>query len=36
MDPSNPNKLFAGMWEFRRWPWFFESGGPGSGLYRDP
>jgi len=25
MDPSNPNKLFAGMWEFRRWPWFFES-----------
>ncbi|MDH5805746.1 MAG: hypothetical protein OEZ54_11265, partial [Gemmatimonadota bacterium] len=33
MDPSNPNKLFAGMWEHRRWPWFFESGGEGSGLY---
>ena len=33
MDPSNPNKLFAAMWEFRRWPWFFESGGPGSGLH---
>jgi len=33
MDPSNPNKLFAGMWEHRRWPWFFKSGGPGSGLY---
>jgi photosystem II stability/assembly factor-like uncharacterized protein len=33
MDPSNPNKLFAAMWEFRRWPWFFKSGGPGSGLY---
>ncbi|MFC1791878.1 hypothetical protein ACFL0I_05405, partial [Gemmatimonadota bacterium] len=33
MDPSNPNKLLAAMWEFRRWPWFFESGGPGSGLY---
>lgn len=33
MDPSNPNKLFANMWEFRRWPWFFKSGGPGSGLY---
>jgi photosystem II stability/assembly factor-like uncharacterized protein len=33
MDPSNPNKLFAAMWEHRRWPWFFESGGPGSGLY---
>ncbi len=33
MDPSNPNKLFAAMWEYRRWPWFFKSGGPGSGLY---
>jgi photosystem II stability/assembly factor-like uncharacterized protein len=33
MDPSNPDKLLAAMWEFRRWPWFFESGGPGSGLY---
>lgn len=33
MDPSNPNKLIVGMWEHRRWPWFFESGGPGSGLY---
>ncbi len=33
MDPSNPNKLFAGLWEHRRWPWFFESGGVGSGLY---
>ncbi len=33
MDPVNPNKLFAAMWEHRRWPWFFESGGPGSGLY---
>jgi len=33
MDPQNPNKLFAAMWEFRRWPWFFKSGGKGSGLY---
>lgn len=33
MDPTNPNKLFAAMWEYRRWPWFFKSGGPGSGLY---
>ncbi len=32
-DPHNPNKLFAAMWEYRRWPWFFKSGGPGSGLY---
>ena len=21
------------MWEYRRWPWFFKSGGPSSGLY---
>lgn len=33
MDPSNPNKLIAAMWEYRRWPWFFESGGEGSGMY---
>lgn len=33
MDPGNPNKLLASMWQFRRWPYFFKSGGPGSGLY---
>jgi photosystem II stability/assembly factor-like uncharacterized protein len=33
MDPRNPNKLFASMWQYRRWPWYFKSGGPGSGLY---
>ena len=33
MDPANPNKLIAALWEYRRWPWFFRSGGPGSGLY---
>ena len=33
MDPSNPNKLYATMWEFSRLPYRFESGGPGSGLY---
>jgi photosystem II stability/assembly factor-like uncharacterized protein len=33
IDPSNPNKLFAAMWDYRRWPWAFRSGGPGSGLY---
>lgn len=33
MDPDNPDKLFAAMWQFRRHPWFFESGGPGSGLH---
>jgi photosystem II stability/assembly factor-like uncharacterized protein len=33
MDPSNPNKILAAMWEHRRWPWFFSSGGPGSGIH---
>ena len=33
MDPSNPNKLIATMWEHKRDPWFFKSGGKGSGLY---
>ena len=33
MDPNNPNKLFVAMWQSQRWPWFFKSGGPGSGLY---
>ncbi|MBS1505372.1 MAG: hypothetical protein JSS79_01890 [Bacteroidetes bacterium] len=33
MDPTNPNKLIAGMWQHRRWPWTFKSGGPGSGLH---
>ncbi|MGB4971742.1 MAG: hypothetical protein WBO32_03735, partial [Cyclobacteriaceae bacterium] len=33
VDPSNPNKIVAAMWEHRRWPWYFNSGGPGSGLY---
>jgi photosystem II stability/assembly factor-like uncharacterized protein len=33
MDPANPNRILAALWEHRRWPWFFKSGGPGSGLY---
>ncbi|MBW8877019.1 MAG: hypothetical protein JF614_18800 [Acidobacteria bacterium] len=33
IDPTNPEKLFAAMWDYRRWPWGFRSGGPGSGLY---
>lgn len=33
MDPSNPNKLIASMWQHRRQPWNFKSGGAGSGLY---
>jgi photosystem II stability/assembly factor-like uncharacterized protein len=33
VDPSNPNKLIAAMWEYGRKPWTFKSGGPGSGIY---
>ena len=33
MDPQNPNKLIAAMWEHKRDPWFFSSGGKGSGMY---
>ena len=33
MDPSNPNKLIAAMWQFRRTPWNLKSGGAGSGLF---
>lgn len=33
MDPTNPNKLIAALWEHKRDPWFFKSGGPGSGLH---
>ena len=33
MDPQNPNKLVAAMWEHKRDPWFFSSGGEGSGMY---
>ncbi len=34
LDPSNPRILYAAMWDFRRQPWHFRSGGPGSGIYR--
>ena len=33
VDPVNPNKIIVGMWEHRRWPWYFKSGGSGSGIY---
>ena len=33
MDPSNPNKLIVALWEHKRDPWFFNSGGEGSGLF---
>ena len=33
-DPDNPNIVYASLWQMRRQPWYFSSGGPGSGLYR--
>ncbi len=33
IDPRNPHKLYVAMWEHVRHPWYFKSGGPGSGLY---
>jgi photosystem II stability/assembly factor-like uncharacterized protein len=34
MDPQNPSVLYAGIWEFRRQPWTFQSGGDDDGLYK--
>jgi photosystem II stability/assembly factor-like uncharacterized protein len=33
-DPQNSNIVYAALWQARRQPWYFSSGGPGSGLYR--
>jgi len=33
IDPSNPKKIIAAMWEYGRKPWTFNSGGEGSGMY---
>jgi len=34
MDPVNPRVLYAGFWQVRRNPYHFDSGGPGSGLFK--
>lgn len=34
MDPTNPRILYAGFWQVVRRPWTFESGGPGSSLWK--
>ncbi len=34
MQPNNPMVLLAGTWQFRRFPWEFVGGGPGSGLWK--
>ncbi|MBM3443722.1 MAG: glycosyl hydrolase [Bacteroidetes bacterium] len=34
IDPSNPSTLYASTWEFRRTPYSFSSGGPGSAVWK--
>ncbi|MFI5135335.1 MAG: WD40/YVTN/BNR-like repeat-containing protein, partial [Chitinophagales bacterium] len=34
IDPQNPDIVYAAMWQFRRTPYSFSSGGPGSALYK--
>ncbi len=34
IHPNESSILFAAMWEYRREPWFFTSGGKGSGLFK--
>jgi len=34
MDPQDSNVLYAAMWDVRREPWNFRSGGPGGGLFK--
>ncbi len=34
MDMTNPRILYASMWQHRRYPWYMESGGENSGLYK--
>jgi photosystem II stability/assembly factor-like uncharacterized protein len=34
LDVKNPNVVYAGIWQFRREPWTFTSGGPQDGLYK--
>jgi photosystem II stability/assembly factor-like uncharacterized protein len=33
-DPRNSSAVYASLWQVRRQPWYFNSGGPGSGLYK--
>ncbi|MEO9264721.1 MAG: hypothetical protein ABI282_11580, partial [Candidatus Baltobacteraceae bacterium] len=34
VDPSNPDIIYAGMWEGRRTPFHLTSGGPNDGVYK--
>ena len=34
LDTTHPNVVYAGVWQFRRVPWSFTSGGPVDGIYK--
>jgi len=34
MSTQEPNTVYATTWDFRRQPWTFRSGGPGSGIFK--
>jgi photosystem II stability/assembly factor-like uncharacterized protein len=34
VDPENPEIVYASTWEFRRYPYAFNSGGSGSGMWK--
>ncbi len=34
IDPTNPNNLYAAIWEAKRTPYSLESGGPDSGIWK--
>lgn len=34
LDPTNPNTVYAALWEVYRQPWTLESGGPGGGIFK--
>ncbi len=34
VDPADPNTVYATTWEFRRFPYAFNSGGNGSGMWK--
>lgn len=34
MDPNDPSIIYASMWQFRRMPWTFHSGGADDGIWR--
>jgi photosystem II stability/assembly factor-like uncharacterized protein len=34
VDPADPRVMYAGMWQFRRQPWTFSSGGPDDGIFK--